>query len=325
MWGRELEEGDEALMAQLCLECHSEGSCAEKTQIGQHFHPIEVSVKDTQEITFPLFLPEGKKDPRGMVFCSTCHDPHRWDPSDPQKKGEEGTPSDSFLRLTSAGNSPLCNECHQDKTYIEGTDHDLRVTAPDESNKQGLLPSESGLCEQCHAIHNASTKSFVWNRELGPSIIENWNEEFTTPENIMIGLCTSCHLEDECAEEKIPEYGLHPNRLYMALIQEKSDLMTKDQYEKFIDQFPIFTDEGEKSFEGNIVCTTCHDPHLWDAYHPKKGSGEEIEGNATNSFLRKDISFTFCASCHGEEALYKFKYFHKIKGRKGEEPIPKED
>lgn len=325
MWGRKLEKGNEAIIAQLCLECHSEGSCAEKTQIGQHFHPIEVSVKAIQEITFPLFLPEGKKDPKGMVFCSTCHDPHQWDPSDPQKKGEDGTPSDSFLRLTSAGNSPLCSECHQEKTYIEGTDHDLRVTAPDESNKQGLLPSESGLCEQCHAIHNALTKSFIWNRELGPSIIENWNEEFTTPENILIGLCTSCHLEDECAEEKIPEYGLHPNRLYMALIQEKSDLMSQDQYEKFIDQFPIFTNEAEKSVEGNIVCTTCHDLHLWDAYHPKKGSGEEIEGNATNSFLRKDISFTFCASCHGEEALYKFKFFHKIKGRKGEEAIPKED
>jgi hypothetical protein len=34
--------------------------------------------------------------------------------------------------------------------------------------------------------------------------------------------------------------------------------------------------------------------------------------------LRKDISFTFCASCHGEEALYRFKYFHMIKGRKKE-------
>jgi len=91
--------------------------------------------------------------------------------------------------------------------------------------------------------------------------------------------------------------------------------MTQDQYEKFIDQFPIFTDEGEKSIEGNIVCTTCHDAHLWDPYRPQKGEGEEIEGDATNSFLRKDITFTFCASCHGEEALYKFKYFHKIKGR----------
>jgi len=315
MWGRTLVEERETVIAQLCLECHSEGSCAKDKQIGEHFHPIEVRVKDTEKIAFPLFSSEGKQDPKGMVFCSTCHDPHQWDPSDPDKKGEDGTPADSFLRLTSAGNSPLCTECHQEKTYIEGTDHDLRVTAPKEKNKHDLLPQESGLCEQCHAIHNAPTKSFIWNRDLGPSIIENWKKEFTTLENIMIGLCTTCHLEGECAEEQIPEYGLHPHRLYMAMMQEKSDLMTQDQYEKFIDQFPIFTDEGEKSIEGNIVCTTCHDAHLWDPYRPQKGEGEEIEGDATNSFLRKDISFTFCASCHGEEALYRFKYFHFLKGR----------
>jgi predicted CXXCH cytochrome family protein len=315
MWGRTLKEVNDAPMAILCLECHSEGSCAEKKLIGEHSHPIKVSVEDPQEISFPLFLPEGKQDPKGMVFCSTCHDPHQWDPSDPDKKGEDGTHSDSFLRLASAGNSPLCTECHRDKSYIEGTDHDLRVTAPKEKNKHGILPQESGLCEQCHAIHNAPTKSFIWNRELGPSTVPNWKEDFTTPENIMVGLCSSCHLEDECAEEHIPEYGLHPSRLYMAMMQEKSSVMTPDQYEKFINQFPIFTDEGEKSIQGNIVCSTCHDAHLWDAYHPKRGAGEEIEGNATNSFLRKNISFTFCASCHGEDALYKFKYFHFLKGR----------
>ena len=325
MWARTLEEGEEAIMAQLCLECHSEEGCANEKQIGEHYHPIEVRVENSQEIIFPLFLPEGKEDAKGMVFCSTCHNPHQWDPSDPDKKGEDGTPSDSFLRLTSAENALLCSKCHQDKDYIEGTDHDLRITAPDESNKKGLLPQESGLCEQCHTIHNAPIKSFIWNRDLGPFIIENWNKEFSTPENVMVGLCTSCHSKDECAEEKIPEHGLHPTRLYMALLQEKYASMNQDQYKKFIDQFPIFTGEGEKSAQGDIVCTTCHDVHLWDARHLKKGSGEELEGNATNSFLRKDISFTFCASCHGEEAIFKFKYFHSIKRQLEEEQITEED
>ena len=325
MWARELPEVKEALMARLCLECHREGSCAEKELIGENFHPIEVRPEDPKEISFPLYSPEGKKDPEGMVFCSSCHNPHQWDPSDPEKKGEDGTPLDSFLRLASAGNSPLCNECHQDKAYIENTDHDLRLTAPKEKNTQGFTPAESGICKQCHSVHNAPHKSFIWNRKLGPSVVAHWKEEFATSENIMIGVCTSCHLEDECAEGKIPECGLHPTRLYMALFHEKSDVLDKEQYEKFINQFPIFTDQGEKSIEGNIVCTTCHEPHLWDAYHPGKGTGEEIEGNATNSFLRKDISFTFCASCHGEEALYKFKYFHSFKGRKKEEPVPEEE
>ena len=105
----------------------------------------------------------------------------------------------------------------------------------------------------------------------------------------------------------------------MAMMQEKSDLMTKEQYEVFMDQFPIFTNRGEKSALGNIVCSTCHDDHHWDAYSLHKGAGIETEGDATNSFLRKDIAFTFCASCHGEEALYKFKYFHLRKSREEKE------
>jgi hypothetical protein len=92
-------------------------------------------------------------------------------------------------------------------------------------------------------------------------------------------------------------------------------MVTAVQFETFMGQFPVFTGTGEKSVEGNIVCSTCHDDHLFDPYHPRKGPGVEVEGNATNSFLRKNISFTFCASCHGEDALYKFKYFHKAKGR----------
>ena len=314
MWGRKLEEGNETIMSQLCLECHSEGSCAEEKQIGKHFHPLDVSVQNPSGI-LPLFSPDGKQDQQGTIFCSTCHDPHQWDPGDPDKKGEDGTPSDSFLRIASSGNSPLCSECHQSQSYIEGTDHDLQVTAPDEKNRQDLLPNESGLCEQCHAVHNALYQPFIWGRDLGPSAIANWKEEFTSPDNIMIGLCTSCHMAGECAQAKIPEYGLHPSKIYMAILQEKSDLMEQEHYEKFIHRFPLFTDEGKKSTEGNIVCTTCHDDHLWDTHLPKKGPGEKREGNPKNSFLRKGIASTFCSSCHGEEAIYKFLNFHSFKGR----------
>ena len=122
---------------------------------------------------------------------------------------------------------------------------------------------------------------------------------------------------DELDEEGYNVFTIGDCTEVMAMIQEKSSELTEEQYEHYSDQFPIFDDAGKKSVEGNIVCTTCHDVHIWDPHHPQKGTGEEEEeGDATNSFLRKDISFTFCASCHGEEALYKFKYFHDFKGRK---------
>jgi hypothetical protein len=312
-------------MAQPCLECHRAEGCGKEKLIGEHSHPIEVSLEDPSKTELPLYTLEGKKDPKGMVFCSTCHNSHQWNPRDPENKAEDGTSADSFLRQTSAGSSLLCNECHEDKAYIEGTDHDLRVTATDEKNRQDLFPQESGLCGSCHAVHNAQAESFIWNKDFGPSITANWNEEFSLTENMMIGMCTSCHQEAECAAQKVPEYGLHPNRIYMAMLQEKTDFMGQEEYEKYLDQFPVFTNEGEKSVEGDIVCSTCHDVHLWDAHHQRQGPGEEIEGNATNSFLRKNISFTFCASCHGEDAIFLFKYFHSLKGRIKEVPFEQEE
>jgi hypothetical protein len=281
-------------------------------------------VNNAPAIKLPLYLAD-KQDPQGKVVCSSCHNSHQWDPADPQRKGEEGTPSDSFLRLAVSGNAPLCSECHPGMSYIQNTEHDLRVSAADEKNKQGALPGESGLCAQCHAVHNAPMQPFIWNREVGPLRPENSREEFAASDNLLVGLCTSCHAPDKCGGEKQVEYGLHPSKLYMAMMQERSAELNESAFATFIGQYPIFTTDGAKTIEGDIVCSTCHDAHLWDARSPMQGTGEEAEGNATNSFLRKDIASTFCASCHGEESLFKFKYFHAIKGRIKEKKSPAAD
>ncbi len=325
MWSRQIPQGEEALMTKLCVDCHSKGSCAEEKLTGEFSHPIDEKLKENTENTLPLYSAEGRKEPDGKVFCSTCHDPHQWNPRDPQDKAEEGTAADSFLRLTSADSAPLCKACHEDQSTVIGTDHDLTITAPAEQNSQGVSPDQSGVCGACHAVHNAQTDEFLWNRALGPSVVENWNEEFTLPNNTMIGVCTSCHVEGDCAADKVPDYGLHPDRIYMALLQEKAGSMNAEEYEEYLERFPIYTDEGEKSVEGNIVCSTCHDVHLWDARRPGKVPGKEIEGNATNSFLRRNISFSFCASCHGEDALFMFKYFHIHKGRIKLEQVDEEE
>ena len=158
-----------------------------------------------------------------------------------------------------------------------------------------------------------------------PPVVGNWNEEFSGPQNLMTGLCTSCHREGACAAEQVPEYGLHPDRVYMALLEEKSATLDEDAYRQFLERYPVYTDGGVKCSEGNIVCTTCQDAHVWDPHHERKGPGTKIEGNATTSFLRKDISFSFCASCHGEDAIFMFKYFHVLKGRQKPEPPAAEE
>ncbi len=322
MWGRRLPESDDPLMARLCLECHREGGCGAKKTIGKYFHAIDVSADTGPDPALPLYLAGGTQDPQGKVVCSTCHNSHQWHPDDPHKKGDEGTPSDSFLRLAGNGNSPLCAACHPAQSGIRDTEHDLRLSAPGEKNKRGALPGECGLCEQCHAVHNAAIQPFLWNRDVGPLRPENSRKKIAASDNLLVGLCTGCHAPGKCGGEKQVAYGLHPSRLYMARLQERSGALDEDAFGEFIDRYPIFTPEGKKAVGGEIVCSTCHDMHRWDARSPSKGPGEQEEGNATSSFLRKDTAFTFCASCHGEEAIFKFKYFHSLKGRMKEKPAP---
>jgi hypothetical protein len=86
-------------------------------------------------------------------------------------------------------------------------------------------------------------------------------------------------------------------------------------FETDIDEFPIFSDAGEITENGNIVCSTCHNPHQWDPRLEENGAGKEVEGDVTNSFLRPGLLSMFCAACHGKDGLIKFTYFHSRKGR----------
>lgn len=81
-------------------------------------------------------------------------------------------------------------------------------------------------------------------------------------------------------------------------------------------EYPIFTPAGEVAIEGNIVCSTCHNPHQWDPRVQEVGPGENTEGSAFNSFLRPALQTKLCSECHGENGLIMLKYFHSHIGRK---------
>jgi predicted CXXCH cytochrome family protein len=325
LWGKEVQEAGKPLPVQVCTVCHIAGGCAEKKQTTGYIHPMDVSLSSPRQPTLPFFTSKGTQDPKGLVFCSSCHDPHQWSPDDSEnrgKKGEDGTTANSFLKIASNGNSPLCLDCHTEHILMQDTDHDLRVTAPEEKNVMGQLVEESGICGSCHIPHNATTDAFIWAKEPGPSLVRDWKADFTTPDNVMIGLCTSCHRDGRCAQEQVPDYGLHPKGLYVAKLQEEeSEVIDQLHYEQFKHEYPIYTEEGERSFSGNIVCSTCHETHIWDPFQPEKGTGENREGDVTNSFLRKDLYFNFCSTCHSLDAIYQYKFFHVIKGRVKEQKI----
>jgi hypothetical protein len=191
---------------------------------------------------------------------------------------------------------------------IEGTDHDLTMTASDFKNVLGQKPSEGGICSPCHVAHKSSMQKYLWSAPIGPTFLEGWDKTFTSDQDIMIMMCTGCHSPGNIAESHVPKFGLHPRG---KLLQG----MPLISFDEVRDEFPIFTDPGDIAEHGNIVCSSCHDPHKWNPYAEEKGTGKEVEGDVTNSFLRPNLHSKYCTGCHGKEALPKFKYYHSDLGR----------
>jgi len=61
----------------------------------------------------------------------------------------------------------------------------------------------------------------------------------------------------------------------------------------------------------HIRCTTCHDNHKGTALWMVE-DGTFVRDPEITSFLRgPSVPQTLCSTCHGEEALYRYRYFHQ--------------
>ena len=300
LWSRERVEA-EAPIAGLCRDCHKQEAIAGAKLTGNHNHPLGVSTAGlTADPRIPIFDKDGDRtDHGGNVDCASCHDPHQWNPKDPQIKNmilvdDEGDTSNSFLRLPANHQSELCVTCHADKKTIRGTDHDLSVTAPKDKNALQQTRDVSGLCGQCHVPHNAEENSYIWSRALGKG------------DNPIDQKCRSCHQDKKIASAKNPTIAKHPDSINIW-----SGMLRNQFTGQKIEAMPAFDDEGKRTIFGKITCASCHDPHRWRASHNKAGTGKNIEGDAETSFLRLDDTSGFiCADCHGVDGLFRYKYFH---------------
>ena len=169
--------------------------------------------------------------------------------------------------------SELCILCHKER-IIEGTKHDLRLTLPEAKNIKEQPLSESGPCGACHTPHNAAGYR-LWARKPGSGNPADW-------------MCLSCHGKDTVNDTKrIGDYS-HPVNIVPASKDETSDLL------------PLYSEDLKESASGHIQCFTCHNVHQWNPDSPDKRGGKDIEGDASNSFLRisNSSSSALCVECH---------------------------
>jgi hypothetical protein len=245
----------------------------------------------------------------GLVDCATCHNPHQWSPdgrSAADDAASEGDASNSFLRVSAALAKPgnLCATCHQVESQVFGTDHDLAVSAPGATIRADHKVAETGPCGACHSVHNAVEQHRLWVRTLdvGQDIPEQ--------------LCRSCHRDGGIAAAKVPSQLSHPDRW----VPNTTGRVRAGENE-FVNR-PVFDPAGDKVRIGRISCLTCHNPHRWRADSDLPGSGKLLEGDVMDSFLRhKETENFLCTDCHGEDALYRYKYFHWDQSRA--EPRPR--
>lgn len=295
LWGRETPIQSDSRIQDLCLGCHNKNGTAKKKIIKAYSHPTNISpVEKGFPTTLPLFAEDGKSSKDGLMTCSTCHDPHRWDPSEALTAAhydEEGSSQNSFLRRKNSPSSRLCQDCHPVNGLIEKTDHDLIISSPDYKNIAGQKPSESGLCGVCHLAHNGKYPTRLWAQGFGRGY------------DLMERMCKGCHSKRGPAKNKRPQIAFHPDDIAI----HNSGRNTKGG----TSYFPLFHNtSGELINPGNISCPSCHNVHQWSYLSREKGDGYNPEGDVSNSFLRNASNQTICIDCHGPDAIYRYQYYH---------------
>jgi hypothetical protein len=131
LWSRSLE-GERDFMLGTCVNCHKKDGAAGTKDVFIGLHPSSFvytgKMMEQQQlkgavlnIYYPLYDKRGNKTPTGFVTCTTCHEPHQWDPLSkyyPEKKNIEGDPTNSFLRNKGPAFS-ICLDCHRFEALLK--------------------------------------------------------------------------------------------------------------------------------------------------------------------------------------------------------------
>ena len=269
-------------MEKMCVACHERHHAKDTDDaFAKGIHPMNEELEEAVKIAGVNVKQMG---------CLSCHSVHAGKPNTP-------------VLLEDHKNGQLCENCHEGKQKVVGTDHDFRVTAKKSQNQFEETPHQAGACGTCHSLHRGKGKQPY----LNAAIVKDKKERDDTAPRLKVDeLCMNCHQDKGVGKEKpILHYG-HPYKDMILRSDEKI--------------MPLFDLKKEEVVEiGVIACITCHDPHSWSPVNDKNKKHallnykkqENQEGTALNSFLlRKGVKKTFCVDCHDIEALSKYKYYH---------------
>jgi len=285
----------------LCLSCHNKNGAAAKKTVGKYSHPVGVAVSGSPEL--PLHKIDETKS---VMECSTCHNPHNWRPDRQQPDSLENVEGDglsSFLRETSVEDPALCNKCHVRQSKVAGTEHDMRVVAPDALKPKEIGSPPTSICTPCHTVHNAGNQAALWNAALS-----SYKKDF------MERACYGCHNPEGIGKAKLVKVGSHPRRIHFGYNKPYVS-NTRPGHDQSV-ELPLYDENGQKTMSGEITCPTCHDPHIWQPGKLEIGPGVNLEGTTVNSFLRKDVRRGLCYECHGIKTLSLYRYYHVVEERK---------
>lgn len=271
-------EGDNALTpaTRLCLTCHGEGVQGHVATVGHFSHPVGEGYGALR----PSWLPRRAGD---VVGCESCHDPHQWSPAgEAWALGIAGDEGSSFLRADNSQGG-LCMDCHEDQSQVLGSVHDRRAQPGASTN----------ACASCHSPHQAATEALLSARVAGPELQHllpeaDWPQEsrehnFANWSAGAIG-CLACH-HDRDQGQRVPEAWVHPSW----------------------ETGPLPEKVAEKHRQLHIDCRSCHNPHKpW----------RQESGDARVQFLTAESSETLCSTCHGDEALWRYNYYHSPERRR---------
>lgn len=174
----------------------------------------------------------------------------------------------------------LCTECHVEQSYIFYSPHNSDVSSKDKF-----------VCGDCHLPHNyPKNNKYMWKQTKDVA-------------DFIEGVCFECHSSSGSAKNKVITFYTHP------------DLPMTYKIDKSIKPF-LYNSLGEKTYVGKITCSTCHDSHVWSEKENMRKNLEKKEGDALTSFLKYKNILEFCNTCHGQEGLLRYKYYHTNKYRK---------